>query len=688
MKKITKLSNLLFLGFIFINNLSAQTVNLEDLEITKHSRIFEKNNQWWYWDYENNMNDLPLVSSDEGDTWNTITPNITLFNFSKTGFFNGTFYSIGGYNGNNQTRTNQVDYSTDGINWATYNAPFSGRRQHAVFTHNNKLYVVGGESSGSTSFKDVWYTVDGLNWTQATNSITNNVSTFYTPLVASVNNKIIVFGGQESEFGGKNDDKVYVSDDDGQTFTGHLFPFNTSLGDDAKFFVYNNKLWVHQFIARYHSNPVAGQITLTEGRFFTTTDGVNWNQESEINTTAGAEYFFTDIANGKVHKFKEEGGSVERTIFEETTIVVPEINSFINNQNQTNINIQFPISGTNGNLTYCITSSNNSILAPNDIHIDNGNLTITPNTLTGQTQISIEVSDNTNTEYVDFWFFNMPGEQVAMSQINNRLYTQGSNPSRILLEFDQLDGYGTNNYNFTSSDNSFINETEMSVSVLPILNFEFLGLGSTFSTNNSGESQLSVTATDGTYSSTSTFWVKVGDDLAPIANGTLIDYAFNNNPFSYQLPTTAFTEPEGQEMTYSSHNLPCGLSINPLTGEITGIIDFQDDFMINIIATDRYSNTAMHSLTVTNTSLSINDNSLLENELVIYPNPSRNYFNIKSTQIVNRVLLYNVSGRLIRKLELNITKPKIQHQLSSGIYFVQILLNNNTTVTKKLIINP
>jgi PKD repeat protein len=62
--------------------------------------------------------------------------------------------------------------STDGITWTlvTSSPPWTQRYAHGGVVYNNKMWIWGGVSSESTStaLRDVWYSTDGSNWTEAT----------------------------------------------------------------------------------------------------------------------------------------------------------------------------------------------------------------------------------------------------------------------------------------------------------------------------------------------------------------------------------------------------------------------------------------------------------------------------------------------------------------------------------------
>jgi len=75
-----------------------------------------------------------------------------------------------------KTRRNDVWYSSNGTTWtqATANAAWADRNGHSVIVFNGKMWVIGGETTlvespeSSLPLNDVWYSVNGSTWTQAT----------------------------------------------------------------------------------------------------------------------------------------------------------------------------------------------------------------------------------------------------------------------------------------------------------------------------------------------------------------------------------------------------------------------------------------------------------------------------------------------------------------------------------------
>jgi len=140
------------------------------------------NNQMWVIGGTTGGNDTWY--SIDGINWTCATNNAA---FSKRAYHTSLVYSlgttnymwvIGGTNLNNNNNvdyngnTNDVWYSADGINWtcATGAAAFSPRYQHTSVVYNGYMWVIAGynSNSGGNPYNDVWYSPDGINWTEAT----------------------------------------------------------------------------------------------------------------------------------------------------------------------------------------------------------------------------------------------------------------------------------------------------------------------------------------------------------------------------------------------------------------------------------------------------------------------------------------------------------------------------------------
>src|SRR4029079_1318313 len=75
---------------------------------------------------------------------------------------------LGGSFGNNPTYLRDVWSSADGVSWrAETQLPGAARHGLQTVVFENRLYMMGGSDDTGTIRGDVWYTVDGLAWTEA-----------------------------------------------------------------------------------------------------------------------------------------------------------------------------------------------------------------------------------------------------------------------------------------------------------------------------------------------------------------------------------------------------------------------------------------------------------------------------------------------------------------------------------------
>lgn len=67
---------------------------------------------------------------------------------------------------------NDIWNSEDGIKWDLVNesAPWKPRQFHEVAVFDNKLWVLGGYNKNSGDRNDVWFSNNGIDWLELTNS--------------------------------------------------------------------------------------------------------------------------------------------------------------------------------------------------------------------------------------------------------------------------------------------------------------------------------------------------------------------------------------------------------------------------------------------------------------------------------------------------------------------------------------
>ena len=160
-------------------------------------------------------------SSEDGTEWTQTTVSGT--HWSARGehaavVFDGKMWVLGGSDGS--TYFNDVWWSNDGENWTnanargpavnpdadmvTYRSHWSPRGEHTAVVLDDKIWVLGGGSveADITYFNDVWWSSDGVNWTEATNAAGWPARERHAAVV--FDNKIWVLGGTQNA-GNQND---------------------------------------------------------------------------------------------------------------------------------------------------------------------------------------------------------------------------------------------------------------------------------------------------------------------------------------------------------------------------------------------------------------------------------------------------------------------------------------------------
>ncbi|MGI9548335.1 MAG: Kelch repeat-containing protein [Flavobacteriaceae bacterium] len=177
--------------------------------------------------------------------------------------FNNKMWVIGGNRGSG-SGTNDVWSSDDGTNWTevTANAAFSARFEHASVVFDNKIWVIGGRvnSSSSGERNDVWYSGDGINWTQAT------ANAAFAPRYI---HEVLVYNGKMWLISGRTQNSQPVDEEVWSSSDGISWELETDTAGfccrGASAVVFNNKMW---YIGGFSDNV------------YSSTDGVNWTTEN------------------------------------------------------------------------------------------------------------------------------------------------------------------------------------------------------------------------------------------------------------------------------------------------------------------------------------------------------------------------------------------------------------------------
>jgi hypothetical protein len=148
--------------------------------------------------------------------------------------FDGKMWVIGGYDG---AYKNDVWYSSDGVTWteATDNAGWDNRYCHTSVVFDGKMWVIGGYDGAYEN--DVWYSSDGENWTQATGAAGWSARAGHTSVV--FDGKMWVIGGYDGAY--KKD--VWYSSD-GVTWTEATGAAGWTARRYHTSVVFDGKMWV------------------------------------------------------------------------------------------------------------------------------------------------------------------------------------------------------------------------------------------------------------------------------------------------------------------------------------------------------------------------------------------------------------------------------------------------------------
>ena len=178
--------------------------------------------------------------------------------------FNNKIWVIGGYDLSTNRYFSYVSSSTDGISWLDNGqAAFQARAWHTSVDFNNNMWVIAGQGS-SGSLSDVWYSTDGVAWTQATANAEFASRDRHSSLI--FNNKMWVIAGEDNSVA-KND-VWYSTDGVAWTQATANAGFSPRCGHSS--IVFDNKMWV-----------IGGGINGTSQMFndvWYSPDGVAWTQ--------------------------------------------------------------------------------------------------------------------------------------------------------------------------------------------------------------------------------------------------------------------------------------------------------------------------------------------------------------------------------------------------------------------------
>ncbi len=217
---------------------------------------------WYNGRLPNHSSSNHVWCSDDGVMWEQVTSNAGWSPRVAAGIvvFKGKLWILGGiedyYFGDEKSLKNDVWYSSDGKEWiqATDSAGWSPRAYHQVVVFNDKIWVFGGGNyvPNHTAFNDVWSSDDGINWLKVTSSAAWAPRLWFSSVV--YHNRIFVLGGWSKSHDNFGD--VWYSED-GSKWTELKSNVIWKARHEHSTFVFQDKIWVAGGLVRPHlSNEV------------------------------------------------------------------------------------------------------------------------------------------------------------------------------------------------------------------------------------------------------------------------------------------------------------------------------------------------------------------------------------------------------------------------------------------------
>jgi hypothetical protein len=200
----------------------------------------------------------------------------TTTTWTSTGDFNSNAVTT-----NTATTKTNVEVNAGGWTQVTDSAPWSVRYYSSAVVFNNKLWIMGGQSTSRKN--DVWSSSDGITWTEETAAAGWSARIEHSSVV--FNNKMWVMGGYD----GSRRNDVWSSSD-GITWTQETAAAGWSARQIFTATVFNNKMWV---MGGYDGS-------LDKNDIWSSSDGITWAQETAAAEWAGREGHTSVVFNNKL----------------------------------------------------------------------------------------------------------------------------------------------------------------------------------------------------------------------------------------------------------------------------------------------------------------------------------------------------------------------------------------------------
>lgn len=206
-------------------------------------------------DYKND-----IWSSTDGSNWTRVTTSGPMWSprmMHSSVVFQGKMWIIGGDDGSDfNSQKKDVWYSSNGINWTqAATPPWIGRSEHAslVFADPNdnnteKIWVLLGRKSWNSFVNDIWSSPDGVTWTKVDENFAGGLTQIdqgrgiYS--ATTFNGEVYIIEGEyPSPFGGIWYAQTTWRSSDMRSWS-RLYPLSGLGVSGQTSLVFDNKLWV------------------------------------------------------------------------------------------------------------------------------------------------------------------------------------------------------------------------------------------------------------------------------------------------------------------------------------------------------------------------------------------------------------------------------------------------------------
>lgn len=184
---------------------------------------------------------------------------------------------------------NSVYYSSDGVSWiaATNTIPWMTRSNSAGIVFNNKMWLMGGKSTGGSLLNDVWSSTDGISWTRETENAQWSARRSFGCFTLPGKNKMYIVGGADASGNGLAD---VWSSPDGKTWTQEKVQAFQKGRSAFGIVTYNNAVWILGGIVSGDTRPV--------NEVWSSADGLSWNIQNTAKWKARSYPVVGALSNG------------------------------------------------------------------------------------------------------------------------------------------------------------------------------------------------------------------------------------------------------------------------------------------------------------------------------------------------------------------------------------------------------